>query len=114
MTTNQLTRRTFLKTGTLAAGGAILAPTIIPSSVLGKNAPSNKINIGQIGFGRIAMSHDLPDTLRYDVARVIAVADVDSNRAVIGKNILKIITQKNKAVPIMSMLKPMAITAIYY
>ena len=85
MTTNQLTRRTFLKTGTLAAGGAILAPTIIPSSVLGKNAPSNKINIGQIGFGRIAMSHDLPDTLRYDVARVIAVADVDSNRAVIGK-----------------------------
>ncbi len=89
MTTNQLTRRTFLKTGTLAAGGAILAPTIIPSSVLGKNAPSNKINIGQIGFGRIAMSHDLPDTLRYDVARVIAVADVDSNRAVIGKKYIE-------------------------
>lgn len=56
-------------------------PTIVPASVFGKNAPSNKINIGQIGFGRIASSHDLPETMKYDVVRVIAVSDVDSKRA---------------------------------
>lgn len=60
-------------------------PTIIPSSVFGKNAPSEKINIGQIGFGRIAFTHDLPETMKYDIARVTAVSDLDSNRAALGK-----------------------------
>jgi myo-inositol 2-dehydrogenase/D-chiro-inositol 1-dehydrogenase len=64
-------------------------PTIIPSSVLGKNAPSEKINIGQIGFGRIAMTHDLAETLNYDAARVVAVADFDSNRAAKGKQFIE-------------------------
>ena len=64
---------------------AFAIPTIVPSTVFGKSAPSNKINIGQIGFGRIAMSHDLPDTMRYDEARVIAVADLDANRMKEGK-----------------------------
>ena len=45
-------------------------PTIVPASVFGKNAPSNKINIGQIGFGRIGSSHDLPETLKNEVAPV--------------------------------------------
>ena len=60
-------------------------PTIVPSSVFGKNAPSEKINIGQIGFGRIAFTHDLPETMKYDIARVIAVSDLDSKRAALGK-----------------------------
>ena len=55
-------------------------PAIVPSSVFGKDAPSNKINIAQIGCGRIARSHDLPDTMRYDVARVVAACDVDAKR----------------------------------
>ena len=63
----------------------ITVPTIVPSTVFGKNAPSNKINIGQIGFGRIAMGHDLPGTMQYDIARVVAVADVDNKRAKEGK-----------------------------
>ncbi len=72
--------------GALAASLAITGfPTIVPASVLGKNAPSNKINIGQIGFGRIGMSHDLPETMKNDIARVIAVADVDSERGQMGK-----------------------------
>ena len=45
-----------------AAAGTLIIPTIIPSSVIGKNPPSDKINIGQIGFGRIAMTHDLAET----------------------------------------------------
>ena len=41
------TRRTFLKTSaTLAA-----FPAIVPSSVFGQNAPSNRINVGAIGVG---------------------------------------------------------------
>lgn len=74
-----------------------MAPTIIPSHVMGKNAPSNKIRIGQIGFGRIAMSHDLPETLRHDGAIGVAVADVDINRARLGKEwIEKFYTDKGK------------------
>ena len=64
-------------------------PTIIPSGILGKNSPGNKINIGQIGFGRIAMTHDLAETLKYDAARVVAVADPDSNRAAKGKQFIE-------------------------
>jgi predicted dehydrogenase len=80
----KLSRRLFLKN--TAAGSAVLLsgtafPAIVPASVFGKTAPSNKINIGQIGFGRIATTHDLPETLKHDAVRVIAVSDVDSKRA---------------------------------
>jgi len=78
-------RRKFIKSSIIGMSTAFAIPTIVPSTVFGKSAPSNKINIGQIGFGRIAMSHDLPDTLRYDEARVIAVSDLDSNRLNDGK-----------------------------
>jgi myo-inositol 2-dehydrogenase / D-chiro-inositol 1-dehydrogenase len=88
-----ITRRKFIDTSvkaTLASSftlGGI--PVIIPSGLLGKNAPGNKINIGQIGFGRIAMTHDLAETLKYDMARVVAVADLDSNRAAKGKQFIE-------------------------
>jgi len=78
-------RRSFIKKATAATAGAIVIPTIIPSHVLGKNAPSNRIRIGQIGFGRIAMSHDLPETLKHQAAIGVAVADVDIRRAQAGK-----------------------------
>ena len=70
-------RRMFLKKATATAVGTVVLPTIVPSSVFGKNAPSNKINIGQIGFGRIARDHDMAETIRYDQAQFIAVCDVD-------------------------------------
>jgi predicted dehydrogenase len=35
------------------------------------------------------MTHDLPDTLKYDVARVVSVADFDSNRAAKGKQFIE-------------------------
>ncbi|MFZ5432127.1 MAG: Gfo/Idh/MocA family protein [Bacteroidota bacterium] len=82
-------RRTFLRTTTATALGAIAVPTIVPSSVFGKNAPSNKINIGQIGCGRIARDHDIAETIKYDDARFIAVSDVDSNRLADGKKLIE-------------------------
>lgn len=73
-------RRIFLKNILTAGVGAVNIPSVIPFSVLGKNAPSNKINIGMIGCGRIAREHNLPEILECDTARVIAVCDVDSKR----------------------------------
>jgi myo-inositol 2-dehydrogenase/D-chiro-inositol 1-dehydrogenase len=80
-------RRKFIKT-TATGMGVIAMPSIVPSTVFGKSAPSNKIQIGQIGFGRIASSHDLPDTLRHDVSRVMAVCDLDSKRLADGKKFI--------------------------
>ncbi|HER08247.1 MAG TPA: Gfo/Idh/MocA family oxidoreductase [Bacteroides sp.] len=82
-------RRNFLKTTSAAAASAMVIPTVVPSSVFGKSAPSNKIQIGQIGCGRIARGHDLPGTMRWDVSRVIAVSDVDKNRMLDGKKFVE-------------------------
>ncbi len=81
-----LSRRQFLKTSVAGAAGVSLMPTIIPASVLGADAPSNKIQIGQIGCGRIAAEWDLPNILKHDVARVIAVCDLDSRRLGLAKD----------------------------
>jgi len=81
-------RRKFIKSTVAGVAGGIVIPTIVPSSVFGKSAPSNKIQIGQIGLGRIARTHDLRETLKYDVARVVAVCDVDSKRTIEGKELV--------------------------
>lgn len=88
MQSKSQSRRSFLKKTSMGLSGIIAAsafPAIVPASVLGKNAPSNRINIGQIGFGRIARSHDLPEILKNDIAHVMAVADVDRKRLQWGK-----------------------------
>ncbi len=78
-------RRVFLKKAAATAVGTAVFPSIVPSSVFGKNAPSNKIHIGQIGFGRIAKDHDMAETIRYDKAQFVAVCDIDSKRLADGK-----------------------------
>lgn len=85
-------RRRFLKNSAKVTTGAIALagfPTIVPSSVFGKDAPSNKINIAQIGCGRIASTHDLPEVFKYDVARIMAIADLDKNRQQKGKQMIE-------------------------
>ncbi|MEM9142466.1 MAG: Gfo/Idh/MocA family oxidoreductase [Bacteroidota bacterium] len=74
-------RRNFMGKTAMGTAAMVGFPSIVPASVLGKDAPSNKINIGQIGCGRIARSHDIQDTIRFDQARFVAVCDVDSRRA---------------------------------
>ena len=79
-------RRDFLKTSAMATGAIAGFPTIVPSTVFGAQAPSNKIQIAQIGCGRIARTHDLPENLKWvDVARYVAVADLDTVRLADGK-----------------------------
>ena len=82
-------RRQFISKSVKVTAGTIILPTIIPSRVIGQNPPSDMINIGQIGFGRIAMTHDLAETLKYDSARVVAVADFDSIRLKKGKQFIE-------------------------
>jgi predicted dehydrogenase len=84
-----MNRRNFVKNSLKASAATTMAvtgfPTIVPASVIGKNAPSNKINIGAIGVGRISREHDMKETLPFDQARIMAVCDLDSKRLADGK-----------------------------
>jgi predicted dehydrogenase len=77
-------RRKFITSSVTAAAGTIILPTIIPSSVISNNPPSDKINIGWIGCGRQG-SGDVSATMMFDAAMLVAAADVDSKRAALGK-----------------------------
>jgi len=69
------TRRDFLRTTAVAAFGA---PWLVPSSVLGANAPSNRITLGLIGAGNQG-SYDLRGGwFRQDDVQVVAVCDVNT------------------------------------
>jgi predicted dehydrogenase len=93
-----MSRRKFLESSAKATAASAIAlsgfPTIVPSSVFGQNAPSNKINIGQIGIGRIARQHDIVSTIKYDDARFIALADFDGGRQESGKKFIEDIYAK--------------------
>ena len=74
------TRRTFLKQTTLGAAGTLAVPTILPSTVLGASAPSNRINIAFIGCGRQSVALNIPQLLASVHAQVTGVCDVDAWR----------------------------------
>ena len=80
-----VSRRDFLKTTLAGSAVAFVGPTIVPCSVFGKNSPSNTIQVGQIGCGRIATEMDMPGIRKHDIARYVAVCDLDSKRAGIAK-----------------------------
>ncbi len=73
-------RRDFLKLSMASGLGAFIAPTILPASVLHKTTPSDRINIGVIGTGRIARDHDMPGVWKYNDIRIVAVCDLDAKR----------------------------------
>ena len=89
-----MNRRHFLKNSAVAASAvsAVGIPTIVPASVFGKNAPSNRIAVGLIGTGRQGYGQNLqgsdlktigariPGLLDVSDAQVVAVCDVDSWR----------------------------------
>lgn len=72
MSNTELTRRDVLKSGSALALAAA-APAIVPSSVFGASAPSNRVNIGLIGCGgRSAVAGTYNE---YDKSQVVAVCD---------------------------------------
>ena len=68
-------RREFLGRAAVA-GAALASPAIVPASVFGPNAPSNRITIGLIGMG-LSMAGHHRRLLRRDDVQVLAVCDVE-------------------------------------
>lgn len=86
------TRRQFLGlAGTVTAASLGLAggfPAIVPATVFGQRAPSNRITVGAIGTGRISRGHDLPGLWKHDLAQIVAVCDLDSTRVQDAKTLV--------------------------
>ena len=89
MSKKPINRRDFMRStvqASVATGAVSLGfPTIVPATVFTKDAPSNRINIGAIGVGRISRDHDMLETLKYSHANIMAVCDVDRKRLEEGK-----------------------------
>ncbi len=75
-TQEKVSRRGFI--GGVIAAGAF--PMIVPSRLFGATAPSNTIQVAQIGCGRIGLTMDVPGFLRAKGAHIVAACDLDSRR----------------------------------
>lgn len=73
-------RRQFLKT-TAALASALAVPQVVPQSVFGASAPSNRINMAQIGCGHQSQ-RIVPSFLVHDDVQILAACDV--NRRGVG------------------------------
>ena len=69
-------RQEFLKTA-IGASAAWGAASLVPRSVFGAGAPSNRINVGIIGLGNQS-TVDLPAFLDQPDVQVVAVCDVNT------------------------------------
>ncbi|MBO9713974.1 Gfo/Idh/MocA family oxidoreductase [Sphingomonas sp.] len=79
-----ITRRTALR----GAAATLAAPMIVPSSVFGKAAPSNRVTIGAIGVGRISRIHDMKEIHKHADAQIVAVCDLDTVRLGAGMQLV--------------------------
>lgn len=78
----KLDRRRFIRKTAAAAGAVALAPTIIPSSALGRDgavAPSERVIVGGIGIGNRG-TYDLGCFLEQKDVQFVAVCDVKEAR----------------------------------
>ncbi len=76
---SNLSRRDFIRTSAMGVAGAFVVPMVVPSSVFGANAPSNRILVGAIGCGRQGRG-DMGSIIRNADTRIIAVCDLDKVR----------------------------------
>jgi len=86
---NIQSRRNFLKSIGFFSGSILSAPAIVPSSVFGKNAPSNRITIGCIGVGGMG-TNDMRGFISKPDSEVIAVCDVDFSHRENARQIAKL------------------------
>jgi predicted dehydrogenase len=73
---SKITRRKFMK----VSASTIAAPLILPSSLFGKNAPSNRVNLALIGCGgrtEILVDHNFAT---FDDVRIVAAVDPFKHR----------------------------------
>jgi predicted dehydrogenase len=93
-----VSRRDFLKKSAIGAAGVIVAPTVVPSSVFGANAPSNRILVGAIGCGRHGRGV-MSGIMRYADTRIVAVCDLDSVRLAEAKQLAESATERFHGAP---------------
>jgi len=79
----KVTRRGFMKVAAIAG-----FPMIVPASVLGKDAPSNRITLGCIGMGSQGTHANLRAFLNCSDARVLAVCDVWDHKTQAARNMV--------------------------
>jgi myo-inositol 2-dehydrogenase/D-chiro-inositol 1-dehydrogenase len=77
-------RRSFIKTAIGSGVGLAVFPGIIPARLFGADAPGKKIQVAQIGCGRMGRS-DMGNVMTEPLARVVAVCDLDSKRLAAGE-----------------------------
>jgi predicted dehydrogenase len=78
-------RRSFIRAALGGGAGLAIFPGIIPARLFGADAPGKKIQVAQIGCGRMGRS-DMGNVMaQSSLARVVAVCDLDSKRLAAGK-----------------------------
>ncbi len=85
-----MNRRSFLRGTVAVAGAAVTLPTIVPATVFGAHAPSNRIAMGAIGVGSQGTG-DMRGFLSKSQVQMVAVCDVDKGNL---NNAKKIVDQK--------------------
>ncbi len=75
-----LTRRDFLTTSLRGGAGLIALPSLVPSSLFGQTTPNQRIQVIQIGCGRMGRE-DMAGVMAHPLARLVGVCDLDSKRA---------------------------------
>jgi predicted dehydrogenase len=75
---NTVSRREFLKRSAVAAGATIGLPMIVPASVFGANAPSNRIAMGCVGLGGQGTGN-MKGFKGKSGCEVVALCDVDAS-----------------------------------
>jgi len=73
MKESKLSRRTFIKKAGIAAA-TVAAPTVVPSTVFGAKAPSNRITMGFIGVGGMG-TNDMRNFMGQPDVQILAVCD---------------------------------------
>ena len=84
---NRVNRRSFLK-GAAAAGTAMAIPSILPASVFGQSAPSNRIVMGSIGVGSQGTGNMQGFLGKGGQVQMVAVCDVDRRHRERAKQIV--------------------------
>ncbi len=82
-------RRTFLKQAAIGATGAFALPNLITRTLsAAEPTPNRRIQIGQIGHGRMG-SGDMESVMKYPQARLVAVCDLDTKRLEQGRTAIE-------------------------
>lgn len=83
---NRQSRRGFLRTSLVGSTGLLVVPAIMRGSLFADAAPSKRIQVAQVGCGRMGRG-DMEGVMKHSLARVVAVCDLDARRAAAGQEL---------------------------